>query len=228
MARVKYGGIVTDISGSVSGATFQRGIYGGTMRNKPNPIKSATPAQMLIRGYMMQLHYAWSDLDPADRTQWDRFISFSSASINRDKSILLSGHDLFLKYNLFRLLQDQEILTVPSYSPNPEYSNLHEIENDYGVLTFKLLAAIVGGIQFFNLKLSAPRKESLSFSKQGLRFIFCDTMGVVAYNITAAYLAVFGALPAVGAILHYSIRFYSLTAPVYSNSLTGITTIQAP
>ena len=72
MARVKFGSLVTEISGSIGGSTFQRNSFGNTLRNKPNPIRSRTAAQLSIRQYMKQAHAGWTALTAAERQRIKR------------------------------------------------------------------------------------------------------------------------------------------------------------
>jgi hypothetical protein len=121
MARVKFGSLLTEISGSIGGSTFQRNKYGNTLRNKPNPIKSQSPSQLSVRQLMKQAHDAWTALTDAERKQWQQYTTFSNPKIRHDHNVVMSGHSLYLKYQVLRLLAGLEILDSLVYIPMPTW-----------------------------------------------------------------------------------------------------------
>lgn len=222
MARIKLGPLVTDISGSIGMATIQRNRFGHTLRLKPLPKKSQTSAQYIIRRHMITLQKAWQDLTDDDRRQWDRFIDFSGQTIRKDRSVHLSGHKLFLKYQLFLLLYDQDLLTTITYAPMPDFKTINAIFIDVGEpLMLGFTAIIYSDVYFFVCKLSSPRRENNAFSPAGLRFMKVTYENHIDYDITDSYIAAFGAVPVHGDFIHYSIQYFSATAPVYSGIFTG-------
>lgn len=222
MARVKYGPLVSEISGSVGGSTFQKSLYGNTLRNKPIPINKRTPGQINIRAFLQQLHSAWRTLSDDQRTQWNRFINFSGQTIRRDRGVLLSGHDLFIKYNLAKLIIGDAILSVPTYSPMPIVPVPEgTIGVDVGAMGWALTAAYDDDAVFFILKLSSPRLSSRSFSPQGIRYMAVTFDGLAAIDLHLAYPAVFGFIPPAGVFLHYSLQWLSRVSPVMNAAITG-------
>lgn len=222
MARIKLGPLITDISGSIGMATIQRNRFGHSLRLKPLPKKSETPAQYTIRRHMITIQAAWQALTDAQRLQWDRFIDFSGQTIRKDRSVHLSGHKLYIKYQLFRLLYDQALLTTIVYAPMPTFKKFDawvilpgpEIEIQFE-------ASVNHTYYFFVLKLSSPRLKATAYNPRGLRFMKCTFTTGTNFDITDAYIAAFGVLPAETDYLHYSIQYFSVTAPVYSGIFTG-------
>jgi hypothetical protein len=228
MARVKFGGIVSEISGSVGGSTFQKSLYGNTLRNKPIPIHKRTASQVNIRYFLQQLHAAWRTLDPDERTQWNRFINFSGQTIRRDSGVLMSGHDLFLKYNLAKLMIGDAILTIPTYTPMPEVPT-HDgtIGRDVAAMGWALDDTYDDAALFFMLKLSSPRLASRSYSPQGLRWINCTLTGLAAIELYPVYPDVFGFIPPAGVYLHFSLQWFSRTAPVMNAAEVGTVLVES-
>jgi hypothetical protein len=222
MARIKLGPLITDIAGSVGGATFQRSRFGMTMRAKPLPLYSETPAQYTIRRLIIFLQYSWQGLTNAERLQWNRFLDFSGQTIRRDRSIKLSGQTLYIKYQLWRLLYDQALLTEIAYSPMPDHYNFLKIsrpeEPEYH-LVFDGTVDVTK--YFFICKLTSPRRENQAYNPRGLRWMDVIFYPTDTYAITTSYIAAFGALPSVGDFCHYSIQFFSITSPVYTGVFTG-------
>lgn len=222
MARIKYSSIVSSVSGSVGSATFQKSLYGDTLRNKPRPRKSSTALQLGGRALMMQLHQAWSDLTDAQRKQWNQFISYSSATIRRDRAVLLTGHALFIQYNMLRLLTDLAIMTTPVYVPLGGIFDSVQIGRDTpGVLTLVLEDEFPGTQTFGVIKLSAPRRPSLSFSFAGLRGIHVACANETNFDITVLYTAMFGTIPQIGDTIHYFYRRFSILSPIIQKPITG-------
>jgi hypothetical protein len=228
MARIKFGALVSEISGSIGSATFQKSNFGNTLRTKPRSRRSGTTSQMSCRYIMMQLHQAWAALTDAQRQQWNRFVSFSGAGINRDKAILLTGHSLFIKYNFLRLLNHQAILTVPAYVVMPPFPQPGGLFIDGADYNFWTLYNVDISTFWYVLKLTIPRKHSLSFSPAGLRFMYITPITASAWLFGPPYLAAFGHLPAVGDYIHYSVQFYSMTSPVISQIQKGVFVVATP
>jgi hypothetical protein len=222
MARIKYGSLVSDISGSIGSATFQKSLYGSTLRNKPIPRNSHTNSQYNIRGIMKILHEAWRNLTDAQRRQWNQFIAYSSAKIQRDKNVLMTGHALFIQYNMLRQLTGLAVMTTPAYTPLVGIFDSVQlgIEGD-GSLTLVLEDEMPGTQTFGVIKLSAPRNPSIAFSPEGLRYLKVNSAVETNFNITALYTAIFGSIPAIGNTVHYSFRRFSTVSPIVQNPLTG-------
>jgi hypothetical protein len=221
MARIKLGPVVTDIAGSIGGMTIQRNKFGLTMRVKPIPLYSQTSAQYAIRRNIRYLQSTWQSLTDGQRLQWDRFLDFSGQTIRRDRSILLSGHTLYLKYQLFLLLIGRPLLTTIAYAPMPDFNALVQVEETAGIFKFRFTGVISSGSYFFLCKLSSPRRESQAYSSKYLRFMLVPFGTYETYEFSESYEKAFGATPPVDAFLHYAIRYISMTAPVFSGVYTG-------
>lgn len=225
MARVKYGSVITGLSGSVGGSTFQKSAFGNSLRNKPNPIKKQTPGQGNIRYYMSQLHAAWRGMTDAQRTAWDRYINFSNQSIRRDRGILMSGHALFLKYNLAKLMIGDSIITDLIYISMPTFPTLAQIGSDGATMIFDVGDVYTAAQMFCLFKLTTPRIPSRSFSPQGLRNIPLTYDGSGTFSIAAAYSAVFGFVAPPNTTVHFSLQWFSRTAPLIASPMVGKTVI---
>lgn len=229
MARVKFGSLVTEISGSIGGSTFQRNSYGNTLRNKPSPIRSRTTAQLSIRQYMKMAHAGWLDLTAAERQQWNQFVSFSNQKIRHDKNVLMSGHNLYIKYQVMRLVTGLSILDTLQYISIPEWKYPSQIIEEAPNLYLSTLPFSEGAIGnlLIIFKVSTPRPASQQFNPRGLRY--CKLVGATwdAFHFDAAYVAVFGALPPIGSYLHYSYIVASSVTPIFSNLRTGVLQVEA-
>lgn len=227
MARVKFSPIVTDIAGSVGGVTFQRNKFGNTMREKPLPLNPATSAQYNVRQKMITIQQAWQDLTDAQRLQWKRFLDYSGQSINRNRSIKLSGHALYIKYQMYRLLTGMSLLTVLSYVPMPEVPVISYVKTEPDSLQLQFSDVCDHTEIFFLFFITSPRHASRASSKAGLLFMSIPVSSQLMYQFKTAYIDSFGVLPPVGSVVHYSLKFFSVLAPVYTGTIFGKITVTA-
>ncbi len=227
MARIKLGPVITDIAGSIGGMTIQRNRFGLTMRAKPLPINPATAAQLHIRTLMVTIQKAWQALSTAQRLQWNRYLDFSGQSILSDKSVKLSGHALYLKYQLYRLLTGYQLLTALTYVPMPAVPYVSEMTIDAGVFELEFSTAVDFSDYFFLFFITIPRHKNKAFSRQGLRFMKVTPADTSFFEIQASYISAFGVLPAVPHFVHYSIQWFSGLAPVFTGITTGVFEVTA-
>lgn len=220
MARIKLGPLVTDIAGSVGGATFQRNRFGMTMRNKPLPLYSQTPAQFKIRRLIAFLQYSWQDLTDPQRLQWNRFLDFSGQTIRRDRSIKLSGQTLYIKYQLYRIMQGLPLLTTLAYVPMPDYIIPDHLTRVGSELYIHFPGSIDKDTYFFHFKLTNPRTQNQAFNPAGLRFMKTSFIEAGLFYIQVPYIAAFGVLPTLGQWHHFSIMYYSVLSPVFTGFYT--------
>jgi len=222
MARIRLGPTISDISGSVGGATFQRNPHGVIMRNKPLPIKSETTAQYNIRHKMRSLLDSWRALTPEKRLMWQRFIDYSGQTIRRDKSVTMSGYNLFLKYQILHLLYDRPILVDIAWVPLPSVPTIEGIEvvgeNRRIYFSFNVNSPTF----FFVLKLGHPVAIRQKFSSKGLRFMKVDWGTQSMWDIMAPYVKTFGLNIPVDTFVSYSLQFFSTLSPVTSGVFTGV------
>jgi hypothetical protein len=178
---------------------------------------------------MMQCHQAWAAMTDAQRRQWNQFISFSGATINRDKSVLLTGHALFLKYNILRLLSKLSILTSFSYSTILAFPVPADASTDGDSISIGTDTTFDGDELWAVVKLSSVRKPSLSFAKSGLHYMYTPWSNIVrsVFSFSTVYTDVYGAFPAVGTTIHYSCTFFSMTAPLIAQTISGTFVVAA-
>jgi hypothetical protein len=230
MARVKYGGIVTGIAGSVGGSTFQNGQFGAVCRNKPIPRKTGSPNQIDRRVLMMTVHQGWRNLDDSQRNSWNQFVSFSQQKITRDRSVLITGHALFIQINYLRLLTGLSLLEDPVYTPIAPWPVIDKIYATSPVagLVMDFITNPPGVNTWYVLKMTTPRPPQIKFSKRGLQWLYVVFNSDYQQDIGPSYLDSFGFYPSNGDTIHYEIRHFSLTSPTLSPVIAGTWVLTAP
>ena len=196
------------------------------MRQRPFPLNPASTAQYNVRQKMIFLQTSWKNLTDAQRLQWDRYLDFSGQTIKHDKNVKLSGHTLYLKYQMLRLLTDQPLLTEIGYSPMPAVTRFAGILVTPTAITLDFSTALDTANWFFYCRLTSPRPANRAFSRQGLRGMITPHSDIGAQTCTSTYLSAFGLLPVDQDWLHYTIQYYSYTAPVYSGIISGVIEIE--
>lgn len=198
------------------------------MRQKPLPLNPMTTGQYGIRQAMREIQKEWQDLTSAERLQWDRFLDYSGQGTNNNKSVKLSGHALFIKYQILRLITGRPILTTIAYNVMPWTPPIEYIKNIAGSLVLYLLSVVDSSEYWFIFRITSPRIANVAYSPRGLRVMVCTYGDSANYYFQTQYIAAFGAVPAIGDTVHYSIQWFSYTAPVMSGVITGTTVILAP
>lgn len=125
MALVKFGGGITQMSGSLGGNTFARNRSGNYVRARTTPINPQSQRQSVIRAIIAQLTAAWANLlDDAQRAAWAVFADNVPAKNKLGEVISLSGFNQYVKSNTVLLnaglavVADAPILfTLPGEDP---------------------------------------------------------------------------------------------------------------
>jgi hypothetical protein len=228
MARVKYGAVIQDISGSVGGHTFQTNAYGATMRTKPKPPKSISTSQSARRAALLAVQAAWAGMSTADKSLWDLFGSFKYQGAKKNTGSILSGYNLFLKYNLIRYQFAGTILTTFAYTAVSPSSYASKLIKGTSYLYYAPTPLTPDSSLMIGIYLSTKTRILNRFDKASVRFIRAITFVSGNADLTAYYLAVFGALPSVADYLQLKEVIISLTSPIVFTPSGHITIVLAP
>ena len=102
MAKVQFGGGVSNIQGSIAGNTFTRSKAGPAARNRVKPNNPATPAQLAQRERIVRLSKAWQQLTEDQRKSWDAEAKEQKTKGVCGNNITLTGHQYFVRVNSLR------------------------------------------------------------------------------------------------------------------------------
>lgn len=115
MARTTYGDIITELTGSVGGVTFQRNKSGQITRQRPYTCVNPTPAQQARQLALTNLIAFWQTMNPYHKVLWDELAAAHKHTTPWGKEKTISGYQWFLSYNLVAYNQG----TGPFYDPAP-------------------------------------------------------------------------------------------------------------
>ena len=226
MARVKLSGLLSDLSGSIAGMTFQQSSSGLTLRKKPIPLKINSQSQLIQRQNLAYLQSLWFDLSSVERAKWHYFLSWSNQSQNHNSHLLITGYQLFIKYQSSRLLAGLSPLTSFAFEPLNPPTLTFELYNP-GVTFYALFSDYVSsGQYFFNLFLTPPVNVGTSYRNAGLRYMATSYHEDRFYYIIDSYVKTFGAVPLPGQQVNFRIYFFGVNSPVLGFFQTGSKIIQ--
>ena len=103
MAKLKFGALVTSGSGSLGGHTIQNSKGGPQLRTKPIARNMPSDSQRAIRSINPILQTGWKNLTDSQRQIWNNYAKHP-----------LCGHDLWMKYQYTRVVEELPFLSDPS------------------------------------------------------------------------------------------------------------------
>ena len=213
MARVIYGALVTELHGSVGGTVFQGSSKGNICRNKGIQRLTSSDRQEEAKRNILYCTQFWSNTTDDVRNDYNTFASTWPQFDRKTGTRQLSGYEVFLMYNLFRLsigaLINDDIqlvgTTVPSIAPT--------LVSAGGVLTFNLHESVGEPDTAWGQFISRPVRAGITNPGSKLRYIRSVSTGEGNIDITAAYTALFGAIPAAGDTVFIDAKPYGILDP---------------
>lgn len=100
MALVKFGGGITQMSGSIAGNTFARNRYGNYVRARTKPVNPNTDRQNDVRAAIAFLSDRWAQtLTAPQRTAWNLYASSVAMKNKLGETVYLSGFNQYIRSN---------------------------------------------------------------------------------------------------------------------------------
>ncbi|MFQ5865595.1 MAG: hypothetical protein ACE5IW_10235 [bacterium] len=204
LALIKYGQIIAEARGKLAGTVFSRNTAGSYMRQKVSPIQPRTVAQQLVRALLTTVAQAWRGITEAQRLAWNTIAS-SFVNINRfGDNMPLTGFGLFSRLNRNRQEISEALLTDP---PSPTditgltdislvIDNAEVADDDKIKVTF---APAIPADQKAVVYMTPPLSAGKNFVKSEYRKLkVLDNADISPFPLGAAYIALYGAIPAAG------------------------------
>jgi len=198
MAKVKYGGGVQDIRGSIAGQVHSRNTFGNYIRQKVSPVQPRSTRQLEVRRLFTDLSRRFSSTLSDDQQEaWRQ----AAASIPvRDvfgDSITLTGINLYARLNSLRLLQGLPPLDDPP--PVEEVPSLDSLtltcNGSTGILEVGFAPTpIPPGFSLF-VWATEPLNPGVAFVSPKLRLLAVLPQGTTSpVDITSQYVARYGTI----------------------------------
>lgn len=210
----------TDQTGRLSNIVFGKNKFGYYLKIFKPSVNPKTDAQQNVRAFFAAASREWAALTSAQRTQWDEIAS-TITYVNKGVTYSLTGFNLFVKLN--RNLQDigspfyKNIERSSLVTPADMNGSYVQISDTPGSEDIKLYIPASLTVSTKAIVCATPViKSSRKPNWKSLRIIsVIDSTFVTGGTIKADYIAKFGAMPAAGDMVGFSMM------PV--NTLCGLT-----
>lgn len=112
--KAKFGAIVTEGRGKLSGHVFQQGRSGQIIKTKTSPLLRNSTKQQHQRALLSTISSKWKGLSVEQRYMWNEAVVYFKNTNVFGLSVVKSGFNLFLQQSLYVKLAYNTYLTVPS------------------------------------------------------------------------------------------------------------------
>lgn len=218
MAILKLGSVITEASGSLGGSVIQKGTSAHILRNKPTPCRPTTAKQFSIRSKIKTIQRAWISLLDDQRKEWNAFPAWANQHIKKDSQVLLNGHDLYLKYQLYRLIMDYSLLTTIQYVPLIDLPYIFVTRTRPDLTYIWFIPSIDTSKLNLILKISKPAHKPQPFRSNSFHFMKGYWWSINAFVINDPIVETFGICLTDYFYSHLSILWFSAISPVFSTT----------
>jgi hypothetical protein len=192
MARVTYTALISKITGSIGGLTFQVNPSGHILRSKPQMPAKPMPAANIQQRNISLLTAAWPSLSNANKVTWSDFATAHQKVNEWSISKYLNGFQWYLSCNLNLLIVDEatidaapiwEVMTVPDAFTI--YTDVDDIKVDFG-------AEYTAPYDYVMVYASPPIRQSSIKLRRSLKLILITSVSAQQYiSLTASYSSLF-------------------------------------
>lgn len=223
--KLKWGALVVAGSGKIGGHVAAKNSSGAYLRTKVTPVNPRTVDQISARARLGANAKTWGTITQAQRDAWNQnSVDFNSKNVFGD-DIKLSGINVFSRLNNNLLLIGEPIISAPpvaeSFAGPTVVSIVSNVQG--AVLTispdFDVPVGAAGVV-----RMTSPQSAGKKFVKSEFRVIDIAPAGSAApYDVAAAYIAKFGALPLEGQKVFVEVYVISKTTGIASQRTVGST-----
>lgn len=219
MARVQFSALLNNIQGSVGGSTFQRNRSGYTLKNKALGVNTNSLKQNNARLYLSALISLWQSFTDTQRNEWALFANFYPTFNKHNKNVMLSGYQLFIKYNLIRMHAGYNPLTVITYGVIVKFSTAINIYRHNELLFGELDVTFDFNVASLLFMSGSPRSVNYPVKVKTYKAIQLATIFENYFYLNPNYANTFGYTPDAGLYLPYKITYFYLNMPVIQEGL---------
>ncbi len=212
-ARIKYTALVDNIRGSIQGTTFQRNAYGFTIKGKPNMVNPNTSRQRSRKNQFSQATQQWKNLTDGERSAWDTYAATFPIPTRSNPDSYLNGFNAFARWHgVAQLGGGTVLLPDPAGAQGTVLSEVGTLQLVTGELHYLSDVVTTEGPWRGIVFMSRPLSPTQRYVKSWTRFIRAGNEALLAdVDVSAQYLQVYGALPAVGQLIGMRITWFNTT-----------------
>jgi hypothetical protein len=211
MARIIYTALVDHIAGSINGSSFQRNAYGHSIKSKGSPVLKNSITQVSRRLTMQSIVKAWAGLTNANRNAWALFAQTYPTKSKRNTKSYLNGFNLFQRFHFIKAMGTTfAVLAQPDGSYYSfSYVSCTLVLSAGTTLTFTLSFTSDNDDWTGLISLSNPLPASRKFNSTKPKLVDRQNDSgtlpdlTITKDITASYVALFGALPSIGDLVSW-------------------------
>lgn len=198
MAKVKYGGGIQDIRGSLAGQVHSRNTFGNYIRQKVSPVQPRTSRQLEVRELFTSFSRRFSQvLTDEQQEAWRQAAASTPVRDVFGDSITLTGINLYTRLNSLRALMGLEPLDEPPPVVQvgaPELTNV--VANPAApTLTVDFSPSPVPADTYLFIWATEPLNPGVAFVAHKLRLLTVLPPGTASpAELFPAYLERFGGL----------------------------------
>lgn len=177
MAIITPGVAVAAISGSIGGTVFSRNKGGAYIRNRAIPVDPNTTDQQSRRAILASQSQGWADITDADRAAWANWARQNPVTNALGNSILLSGHQAYVRLNSRLDLVDEAVLTLPPIVNAPLALDTFAQSGDIGLGNVEAVytATPLGASVILWVEAAVVNSPGITFVKNLFRFVGIST-----------------------------------------------------
>lgn len=223
MAKVMYGGGVSQMSGSQAGTVHSRNRGGFYTRNRVSPLNPNSATQVMVRSQISDLSTQWSTvLTQAQRDAWTALAAAFPTTDVLGQVIVLTGLQMFVRQNTpLGYAGESYLLDAPI---NLDVTSLTSLAATVDVSASTMLIDFAPGpvpaghdLQVYATPLLSP---GVSYVKNKVRIISTLTAATATpVDVKDDWAAMFGTLPAAGQKIVFQARLLSLVTGTPSGVL---------
>lgn len=174
MAKVKYGGGIQDLRGSIAGQVHSRNTFGNYIRQKVSPVQPRTSRQLEIRELFTSFSRRFSQgLTDEQQEAWRQAAASTPVRDVFGDSITLTGINLYTRVNSLRTLMGLDPLNEPPPVVQvgaPELTSL-VADPEASVLTVDFSPSPVPADTYLFIWATEPLNPGVAFVAHKLRLL---------------------------------------------------------
>lgn len=229
MASTKLANFIVDARGKIAGTVYSHGKAGSYAKQSFVPSNPSTTRQINRRAQVRSMQSKWKELTQAQRDLWNK-MSFDYPVQNRvGDTVVLSGHQLFIKLNL-NLRSIPGLITMINTPPTKRrFStasfNFTVATNTDPTLTLTVVRTILkqgtSNTQMRSLIYATAGLSPGAYNPAASMYKLVHNLAGISgtMNFGSQYLSIFG-LPAIGSQVFVKIVWMSLQSGLTLNAAT--------
>lgn len=194
---VKAGFIAGALSGSAGGITASHNKGGQYFRLRSIPTNPSSTKQQEVRAILASQSQGWADRTDAERNAWENWAQENTITNALGDSILMSGHQAYIKLNSRLDLDGDTLLTVPPIinAPAALESAVQAADIGVGAVDLTFTATPLPATVKLWMTAAVTNSPGISFIKNLLRFVGTSAAAETSpFDNQTLIEAVFGAL----------------------------------